>query len=101
MIDELHENNAKLFTEKMMSRIKIIVSETPSSLSFNHNLESNNESNYQHSNIISITNTIIHKANSINSSYQYKNTVDLLPKILFIPKCKAQKMFGAMMLIKS
>lgn len=83
MNDIIHQNNAKLFTEKMMSRVKIIVSETPSSLTFDHNLENINESNYQHSNIISVTNTIIHKANSINSSYQYKNTVDLLPKILF------------------
>ena len=74
MIDKLHENNAKLFTEKMMSKVKIVVSETQSSLSFNHNLENYDESNYQHSNIISVTNIIIDKANSVNNSYQYKNT---------------------------
>lgn len=83
MTEIIHQKNAKLFTEKMLSRVKIVLSETQSSLTFNHNLENNNESDYLHSNVISVTNIIIYKANSINSSYQYKNTVDLLPKILF------------------
>ena len=77
------QNNSKLFIKKMMSRVKIVVSETSYPLTFNHNLENNNESDYLHSNVISVTNIIIDKANSINSSYQYKNTLNLLSKILF------------------
>ena len=78
-MDNIHVNNSKLFTEKMICKIKIVVYEKPNSFAFN-NLE--NESYDLYSNIIPTASIITSKAIKINNSYPYKNTPYLLPDIL-------------------